>query len=856
MPECLPTFFPATRKEHAINRFLASNHAQEEAPQDPEAQLRLHAGTRAQGDHADLHQLAVEWQESAADYGFPTRRWSAQSLFALPRLLKAAGRCGLHNAVDVDQENCHFHAQLARHPGRAALVQYVRERDAKLQEVQTTLKVGRGDAKQLFLVICYHGCVEKWCRARGLARDALPPFVAEFADEQALILQEDARQHPDILAEIKASGAERPEVTLQSHLNMKHERLVLDAMAAAARGLAEVGSYEHDGLWLYTREVAAGDAAAGEAWRQRLLRRIQAAVSVPVSIKSPPTLEEVFKQLKQRWPAEDWDTEEQIDEAQAALVAQALPNCEKGREHSLYAQIVAMEARAWSDLPYSVKQVFKHLHSGTYAHWDRQTQRWTQEHARDLLLHAIGDVLRRRLTPWGMEPAWSDSGKRVFHMRYETTPESLHQVCVVESTEKLLRPLLRDPGFKLDHQRHLLLFSNCAYDRDRGEWLPITPEVRSSRCTDWAWEGSGLSAEQEAAIRDAFHEIGVDESTLPSEKADRLAAIAEFLKPLAFINGICGSWERVVYLLKFLARALFALPMQECLWTRGPGSNGKDTLANLMMCLLGEYFANLPCEALTGGREMDAPSQTILALRGRRFAAVREIARNAKIRSHIYKTISDPKGKLKARGLYGKDEEFEPQFLLYLASNVPVDIDDSSGGSARRTRILDLPFNFVEEPRDANERQRNSELEQLFPGWRPSFFFLLLQVFTRFLKDRPQSNITPVPVEVLDAVEEELEEEWMQQLATFVQTCLRPAASARDATSAAEVRQAFFDSCAGSVPKKEVGLRLARKGFAEESANFWVGVARTKRRVYRLNFPDSAGAYVALQARPGSTGGS
>ena len=80
---------------------------------------------------------------------------------------------------------------------------------------------------------------------------------------------------------------------------------------------------------------------------------------------------------------------------------------------------------------------------------------------------------------------------------------------------------------------------------------------------------------------------------------------------------------------------------------------------------------------------------------------------------------------------------------------------------------------------------------------------------------------------------------------------LRPAPNARDASSAAEVRQAFFDSCAGSVPKKEVGLRLARKGFAEESANFWSGVARTKRRVYRYNFPDSAGAFVALLTRPG-----
>ena len=80
-------------------------------------------------------------------------------------------------------------------------------------------------------------------------------------------------------------------------------------------------------------------------------------------------------------------------------------------------------------------------------------------------------------------------------------------------------------------------------------------------------------------------------------------------------------------------------------------------------------------------------------------------------------------------------------------------------------------------------------------------------------------------------------------------------ASARDAASAAEVRQAFFDSCAGSVPKKEVGLRLARKGFAEESSHYYRGVVRTTRRLFRYNFPDG-GAYVALLPRPGSTGGS
>eukprot|EP00969_Alexandrium_andersonii_P210587 9302380-Alexandrium_andersonii.AAC.1 len=87
----------------------------------------------------------------------------------------------------------------------------------------------------------------------------------------------------------------------------------------------------------------------------------------------------------------------------------------------------------------------------------------------------------------------------------------------------------------------------------------------------------------------------------------------------------------------------------------------------------------------------------------------------------------------------------------------------------------------------------------------------------------------------------------MQQLATFARERLRPAANAREASSAAEVREAFFQYAGGSVPKKEVGLRLARKGFAEETTHHHVGVRRTTKRVYRLKFADEAAALVALR---------
>eukprot|EP00969_Alexandrium_andersonii_P336238 14862492-Alexandrium_andersonii.AAC.1 len=99
----------------------------------------------------------------------------------------------------------------------------------------------------------------------------------------------------------------------------------------------------------------------------------------------------------------------------------------------------------------------------------------------------------------------------------------------------------------------------------------------------------------------------------------------------------------------------------------------------------------------------------------------------------------------------------------------------------------------------------------------------------------------------MEAVNEELQEEWMQQLATFVRDRLRPAANAREASSAAEVRDAFFQYVGGSVPKKEVGLRLARKGFAEETAHHYVGVRRTTKRVYRRVLTEGNAELVLLR---------
>ena len=80
--------------------------------------------------------------------------------------------------------------------------------------------------------------------------------------------------------------------------------------------------------------------------------------------------------------------------------------------------------------------------------------------------------------------------------------------------------------------------------------------------------------------------VGIDDTAVSDEATRALENASRLIPDLAFLLSLCGSWERALYCAKHLARATFALPYQEHLWARGPGSNGKDTLANRMLAFL------------------------------------------------------------------------------------------------------------------------------------------------------------------------------------------------------------------------------------------------------------------------------
>ena len=140
---------------------------------------------------------------------------------------------------------------------------------------------------------------------------------------------------------------------------------------------------------------------------------------------------------------------------------------------------------------------------------------------------------------------------------------------------------------------------------------------------------------------------------------------------------------------------------------------------------------------------------------------------------------------------------------MFLCTNVPIDIDDKGGGTNRRTRILDMPHNFVDRPHAPNERQKKSGIEDLFEARNPSFFYLLLQVYRILLSAKSTDHVTPIPLDVQEAGAEELAEPWLAKLDEFVRRSLRPTDRVANASTAAEVRKAFYNACGNELQERE-----------------------------------------------------
>ena len=110
--------------------------------------------------------------------------------------------------------------------------------------------------------------------------------------------------------------------------------------------------------------------------------------------------------------------------------------------------------------------------------------------------------------------------------------------------------------------------------------------------------------------------------------------------------------------------------------------------------------------------------------------------------------------------------------------------------------------------------------------------------------------MTPIPLDVQEAGAEELAEPWMAKLDEFVGDCLRPTDKVVHASTAADVRKAFFNACDNLLQEREVKLKLSLKGFHESTQAVKGALQKSTKRIYSYVLPGStSAAYVRLRVK-------
>lgn len=157
-----------------------------------------------------------------------------------------------------------------------------------------------------------------------------------------------------------------------------------------------------------------------------------------------------------------------------------------------------------------------------------------------------------------------------------------------------------------------------------------------------------------------------------------------------------GDVDVVAYMLRYLGASLTGITRDQVfqVWY-GEGANGKSTLLEVMLHVLGDYAQKMSPGVLTGRRNHtgEAPSPNIVRLRGVRFAAGAEVEEDTRWNEALVKELTGNET-ITARRLHAHPVEFPPTWKIALAVNHKPTVRGTDHGIWRRIHLVPFAVKF------------------------------------------------------------------------------------------------------------------------------------------------------------------
>ena len=219
---------------------------------------------------------------------------------------------------------------------------------------------------------------------------------------------------------------------------------------------------------------------------------------------------------------------------------------------------------------------------------------------------------------------------------------------------------------------------------------------------------------------------------------------------------IYDTEELVDYVLKTTALAFFGNHNEEFFVYTGRGGNGKGLLASMISKALGNYYYTLPSTFLQTKYKSDQANGALANCKGKRYVSLSEPDGESSFNIAFVKSLSG-NDEITTRHLFGHPLTFDPQFTMFVQSNILPPIDQVDDGTIRRLRVVDHTFQFVNVVTDpATQRLRNTQLKKRVK--QEEFVNEFMLYIFDIIRDM-DTNASIIPPKVVsDATAEYLEE--------------------------------------------------------------------------------------------------
>ena len=189
------------------------------------------------------------------------------------------------------------------------------------------------------------------------------------------------------------------------------------------------------------------------------------------------------------------------------------------------------------------------------------------------------------------------------------------------------------------------------------------------------------------------------------------------LVPTAYDRGAtCPQWLRFLHkifqrdqqLINFVHRSigysLTASVSEQCLFLlHGDGANGKSTLVETVLHLMGDYALMTPGDTLLAKRNDGIPND-IARLQGRRFVAAIETGENRRLAESRIKSLTGG-DTITARFMRGEFFDFQPEFKIWLATNHKPHVRGADLAIWRRIHLIPFNYTFPRSEQDPDFKQ-------------------------------------------------------------------------------------------------------------------------------------------------------